>query len=369
MHVPDGFFTVALSVAGAAVAAGGIAVCLRGARRELDERMAPMAGLVAAFVFAAQMLNFPVGAGTSGHLLGGALAAILVGPYTGFLCVAVVIAVQALFFADGGLTALGINITLMGLVTVLMGYGTFRAAGAILPRSRTGIGVAAFVGAAVSVPASALVFTAMYAIGGTSSIDPLKVALAMGGVHVIIGLGEGAITALTVTTVLAVRPDLVYGARGLIRRAQLRTASGEPVPVAQHRTGRAETSKARPFLLGGVAAAAVLAGVVSFYASASPDGLERVASDLGFLSQAKDHPLAGSPLADYSVEGVEDERLSAGLAGLLGVGASLLVGGGVAWLVHRRERRRRLAQTSAEARPGEQQTTESATTESVTTEP
>ncbi|GAA1018236.1 energy-coupling factor ABC transporter permease [Acrocarpospora pleiomorpha] len=328
MHVPDGFFTVALSVAGAAVAAGGIAVCLRGARKELDERMAPMAGLVAAFVFAAQMLNFPVGAGTSGHLLGGALAAILVGPYTGFLCVAVVIAVQALFFADGGLTALEINITLMGLVTVLAGYGTFRAVRVIVPRSRTGVGVAAFAGAAVSVPVAALVFTALYAIGGTSSIDPVKVALAMGGVHVIIGLGEGAITALTVTAVLAVRPDLVYGARGLSGQVQLRTASGEP--VAQHPPARAAAPRTRAFLLGGVAAAAVLAGVVSFYASASPDGLERVAADLGFLSQAEDHPLGDSALADYGVKGVENERLSAGAAGLIGVGASLAVGGGVA---------------------------------------
>ncbi|MEO3856883.1 energy-coupling factor ABC transporter permease [Acrocarpospora sp. B8E8] len=362
VHVPDGFFTVALSVAGAAVAAGGIAVCLRGARKELDERMAPMAGLVAAFVFAAQMLNFPVGAGTSGHLLGGALAAILVGPYTGFLCVAVVIAVQALFFADGGLTALGINITLMGLVTVLAGYGMFCAVRAIVPRSRTGIGVAAFAGAAVSVPVAALVFTALYAIGGTSSIDPVKVALAMGGVHVIIGLGEGAITALTVTTVLAVRPDLVYGARGLSRRVHLRTASGEPVPDAEHSPARGT----RAFLLGGVAAAAVLAGVVSFYASASPDGLERVAADLGFLSRAEDHPLGDSALADYGVKGVENERLSAGAAGLIGVGASLAVGGGVAWLVHRRERRRLLAQTSAEPQTREPQTSE--TTEPQTAE-
>src|SRR5262245_48653400 len=118
MHVPDGFLDAPTSVATATVAAAGVAVALRRSRHELDERTAPMAGLVAAFVFAVQMLNFPVGAGTSGHLLGGALAAILVGPWTGVLCLSVVLMVQALLFADGGLTALGTNVLLMGMVSI-----------------------------------------------------------------------------------------------------------------------------------------------------------------------------------------------------------------------------------------------------------
>ena len=128
MHVPDGFIDAPVSIAAGVVAAGGIAVCLRGARRELDDRTAPMAGLVAAFVFAVQMLNFPVAAGTSGHLLGGALAAILVGPYTGALCVAVVLLVQGLLFADGGLTAIGVNVLTMSLVTVVVGWAGLPAA-------------------------------------------------------------------------------------------------------------------------------------------------------------------------------------------------------------------------------------------------
>ena len=128
MHVPDGFIDAPVSIAAGVVAAGGIAVCLRGARQELDDRTAPMAGLVAAFVFSAQMLNFPVAAGTSGHLLGGALAAILVGPYTGALCVAVVLLVQGLLFADGGLTAIGVNILNMSLVTVRRRLGGLPAA-------------------------------------------------------------------------------------------------------------------------------------------------------------------------------------------------------------------------------------------------
>ena len=118
MHVPDGFLDAPTSIATGVVAAAAVGVALRGARRELDERTAPLAGLAAAFVFAAQMFNFPVGAGTSGHLLGGALAAVLVGPFTAVLCLSVVLLVQALLFADGGITALGTNVVLLGVAGV-----------------------------------------------------------------------------------------------------------------------------------------------------------------------------------------------------------------------------------------------------------
>jgi len=169
MHVPDGFINAPVSLGAGVVAVAGIAVCLRGARRELDDRTAPMAGLVAAFVFAVQMLNFPVAAGTSGHLLGGALAAILVGPYTGALCVAVVLLVQGVFFADGGLTALGVNIIDMSLVTVVVGYLVFRGLATVLPRSRTSIVGSAFVAALISVPVASLAFVGLYALGGPTS--------------------------------------------------------------------------------------------------------------------------------------------------------------------------------------------------------
>ncbi|MFB4318454.1 energy-coupling factor ABC transporter permease [Actinomadura sp. 21ATH] len=223
MHVPDGFLDAPVSLAAGAVAVAGVAVALRGARRELDDRTAPLAGLTAAFVFAAQMLNFPVAAGTSGHLLGGALAAILVGPYAGVLCVSVVLLLQALLFADGGVSALGVNITLMALVTVPVGYVLFRALLRVLPKTRPAASGAAFLAAAVSVPASALAFTLLYAAGGTTDVPIGTVAAAMLGVHVLIGVGEGLITALAVSSVLAVRPDLVYGARGLAAKAPLRT--------------------------------------------------------------------------------------------------------------------------------------------------
>ena len=216
MHVPDGFLDLPTSVATGAVAVAGVGLALRGARRELDDRTAPLAGLVATFVFAAQMLNFPVGAGTSGHLLGGALAAVLVGPWTGVLCLAVVLLVQSLLFADGGITALGTNITLMGLVGVAVGWLTFRGLQAVLPK-RTGLvaplaGVAGF----VSVVVTALAFVGLYAVGGQAPVPLTALTTAMLGWHVLIGLGEAAITGLVVGSVAGVRPDLVYGARRVL---------------------------------------------------------------------------------------------------------------------------------------------------------
>ncbi len=227
MHVPDGFLDASTSLATGAVAAAGVAAALRGARRELDDRTAPLAGLVATFVFATQMLNFPVGAGTSGHLLGGALAAVLVGPWTGVLCISVVLLVQCLFFADGGVTALGTNVTLMGLVGVGVGWLCFRTAQAVLPKRLSLVPVAAACGALVSVPAAALAFVGLYAAGGTADIPLDALATAMLGWHTMIGIGEAAITFLTVGSIVAVRPDLVYGARPVLagRALEVRPAT------------------------------------------------------------------------------------------------------------------------------------------------
>ena len=226
MHVPDGFLDAPTSVATGAVAAGTVALALRGARRELDERTAPLAGLTAAFVFAVQMVNFPVGAGTSGHLIGGALTAVLVGPWTAVLCMTVVLIVQGVLFADGGLTALGTNVTLMGLVAVGVGYGVFRLLVRLLPRTRTGALTAAGAGAFLSVPAAALVFVALFAAGGVADVPLGTVLAAMGGIHLLIGIGEAVITVAVLTAVLSVRPDLVHGARHLRRPADLATRPG-----------------------------------------------------------------------------------------------------------------------------------------------
>ncbi|MGW2963313.1 energy-coupling factor ABC transporter permease [Streptomyces sp. NPDC001220] len=348
MHVPDGFIDAPTSAVTAVVAAGALAVSLRGARRELDERTAPLAGLVAAFIFAVQMLNFPVAAGTSGHLLGGALAAILVGPYTGVLCVSVVLLMQGILFADGGLTALGVNITDMAIVTTVVAYAVFRGLLKVLPRSRRSVTAASFVAALLSVPAASVAFTLLYAIGGTTDVSIGKVATAMIGVHVLIGIGEAAITALTVGAVIAVRPDLVYGARELRQGLKLRVNGvlvdappSRPAPTAPV---AARTSR-RALWITGLAASLVLAGVVSFYASADPDGLEKVAHDKGIDVKAREHATADSPLADYGVKDVSDARLSGGLAGVIGVGVTVVAGSAVFWAV----RRRRGAEAPSEA--------------------
>ncbi|MEU9377918.1 energy-coupling factor ABC transporter permease [Streptomyces sp. NPDC048255] len=337
MHVPDGFINAPVSVAAGVAAAAAVAVSLRGARRELDERTAPLAGLVAAFIFAVQMLNFPVAAGTSGHLLGGALAAILVGPYTGVLCVSVVLLMQGILFADGGLTALGVNITVMGVVTVVVAYATFRGLLKVLPRTRRSVTVAAFTGALFSVPASAAAFTLLYAVGGTTDVAIGKVITAMVGVHVLIGIGEAAITAATVGAVIAVRPDLVHGARGLTAPLKLRVG-GELVdaPAAAAEPVAARSTK-KVWAVGMVSALA-LAGIVSSFASGSPDGLEKVAADKGIDAKADQytHATAGSPLADYEIKDIGNEGLSVGLAGVIGVGATVAVGSGVFWAVRRR---------------------------------
>ncbi|HEY8978661.1 MAG TPA: energy-coupling factor ABC transporter permease [Streptomyces sp.] len=338
MHVPDGFIDAPTSAVTGAVAAGAVAVSLRGARKELDERTAPLAGLVAAFIFAVQMLNFPVAAGTSGHLLGGALAAILVGPYTGVLCVSVVLLMQGILFADGGLTALGVNITDMAVVTTVVAYAVFRGLVKVLPQGRRTITAASFVAALLSVPAAAAAFTLLYAIGGTTDVSIGKVAGAMVGVHVLIGIGEAVITSLTVGAVIAVRPDLVYGARGLRAPLKLRVG-GELVDAFEDDRREAAPVPAgsrRGLWLGGLAASLLLAGVVSFYASANPDGLEKVAADKGLDTKVEEHAAADSPLADYGVKDVENARLSGGLAGVIGVSATVVAGTGVFWAVRRR---------------------------------
>jgi len=221
MHVPDGFLDAPTSAVTGAVAVGVVGLALVKARDELDDKTAPMAGLVAAFIFAVQMLNFPVGAGTSGHLMGGALAAVLVGPWTAVLCVSVVLLVQSLLFADGGITALGTNIVLMAITTVLVGWVVFRLLQLLLPRRLSFTPAQAGIAAFVSVPVAASVFVLLYAIGGTADIPLDTLLTAMFGVHTLIGIGEGVITGLAVGAIVAVRPDLVHGARPLIEAREL----------------------------------------------------------------------------------------------------------------------------------------------------
>jgi len=214
MHISNGIIGIPVSAVAFVLAAAGVAVCLAKARADLDDRLAPMAGLVAAFIFAVQMLNFPVLPGVSGHLLGGALAAMLVGPWVGTLCVALVLTVQALLFADGGLTALGLNILNMGVFGTFAAYGLIVVLFRLLPRTSSGLVAVAWIGAVVSVVVASQGFVLEYALGGTTDLSLAGIAGTMAGVHLLIGVGEGLITAITVGTVAKVRPDLVYVLRG-----------------------------------------------------------------------------------------------------------------------------------------------------------
>ncbi|MER5263018.1 energy-coupling factor ABC transporter permease [Actinosynnema sp. NPDC002837] len=222
MHMSDGLLNAPTSLLFVAVAVAGVGVALAKARGDLDDRTAPLAGLVAAFVFATQMLNFPVLPGVSGHLLGGALAAILVGPWVGALCVTIVLVVQSLFFADGGVTALGANVTNMALIGTAVGYLTAVALRRLATRGKGGLAAVAFVSALVNTVLASFGFVLEYAIGGQGGVAFGTVAAAVLGVHVLIGIGEGVITAVTATAVAAARPDLVYLLRGVPQKLELR---------------------------------------------------------------------------------------------------------------------------------------------------
>ena len=227
MHIANGIVNGPVSAAFAAVSLVALGICVLRSRADLDDRLAPMAGLVAAFIFAVQMLNFQVLPGVSGHLLGGALAVVLVGPWVGALCVATVLIVQCLLFADGGLTALGLNVFNMAILGTATGYLLVAGLLRVLPRTSSGVAVSAFAAAVGSVVVASQGFVLQYWMGGTTELSIGAVAAAMGGVHTLIGIGEGLITATTVATVAKVRPDLVYALRRF-RRAGVPQTVGVP---------------------------------------------------------------------------------------------------------------------------------------------
>jgi len=207
MHAPDGFFSLPVSIAGWAIAIVAIGFALRQTRRGLQERSVPLMGVMAAFIFAAQMLNFPVAGGTSGHMVGGALAAILLGPWAGLLVITSVVAIQALIFQDGGLITMGVNIVNMGIVTVFVGYGTYYGLRVLLGAKRWAIIGSAFGAAWFSMLLSSIICALALGVSGTS---PYIVALpAMAGTHALIGIGEGLISAAALVFIMATRRDLV----------------------------------------------------------------------------------------------------------------------------------------------------------------
>lgn len=211
MHIPDGFIDPKTSAAFAAASIAGVGYALRGAKRQLNEKSAPLAGLTAVYVFAVQMINFPVAAGTSGHLLGGVLAAVLVGPFAATLAITVVLLIQGFLFADGGLSALGLNIFNLALIGVWVGYGIFLIVRKVLPKKKSSIAISSAIAAFISVPIAALGFVFQYAIGATATFSTETVLAAMVGTHILIGIGEAVITFLTISAVIASRSDLVFG--------------------------------------------------------------------------------------------------------------------------------------------------------------
>jgi cobalt/nickel transport system permease protein len=321
VHAPDGFLSAPVAIATGVVSAATVGVAIRQSREELQERQVPLAGLTAAFIFAAQMVNFPVAAGTTGHLLGGALAAVLLGPWVGLLVVTVVVLVQALVFADGGLTALGYNVFNMAIVTSLGGWAVFRLSRRVLPATSAGVAIAAGVAGFASVVLSAIAFSLQWLFGATAAVPFDRVFTAMVGVHTVIGIGEGVITGLTVAAVLAARPDLVVGARDL------------DVTAAP----RARAPARRVVLVGLVVALLVAVGVAQF-AVDDPDGLERVAEDTGFADSAREHAFESSLFADYATTGVANEAVSLAIAGAAGTLLTLAVGGGLFLAIHGRRR-------------------------------
>ena len=323
MHAPDGFLEPAVAVVTGVISVAILALCLRAAGDELGDRQVPLAGITAAFLFAAQMFNFPVASGTSGHLLGGALAAILLGPHVGTLVVGVVVVVQALLFADGGLTALGYNVLNMAIVPAFGGWALYRLFRKVLPANSSGVVVATGFAAAASVVLSAMAFSIQWLFGASAPVPFDTVFTAMVGVHALIGIGEGVLSALMVSAVLATRPDLVVGARDLDIDA---VADRRPVG-------------ARAFVLGGLLVAVFFAAVVSQFAVDDPDGLERVAIDEGFESSAEEHAIADSIFADYATTGIDNETVSLAVAGIAGVALTLLVGYGIVVATRRPGRR------------------------------
>ncbi len=309
MHIPDGFVDIPTAVATGVVSLGTVAYAVRKTSKDLGERTIPLMGVTAAFIFAAQMLNFPVAGGTSGHFLGAMLAVALLGVWPAPIVMTVVLVVQALGMADGGITALGANVFNMGVVAVFVGYGVFVGLKKILPRTLPGYLVSVAVASWISVVAASAAASAELAISGTV---PLGVALpAMVSVHMVIAIGEALITTVVAAAVLATRPDLVKTFD--LPLETVRRTAGRPVA---RMSGRARFWS---FVAGAVVVAVALAVFVSPFASGSPDGLEKVAADRGFETAAAEEPTWGlSPLGDYQLPGVGNEKVATAIAGLLG---------------------------------------------------
>ncbi len=285
LHIPDGFLSLVISLIFWAITIVTVGIAISKTNKSLGEKQVPLMGIMAAFIFAAQMLNFPVAGGTSGHFLGGALAAMVLGPWAGILVMTAVIAVQGLLFQDGGLLVMGANIFNMGLLTAMIGFGLYRG---VISRNRSTRLVVAGVAAWLAVLAAALLTSLQLWLSGTSRLE--IVVPAMLGVHVLIGIGEAIITVAALAFIEQTRPDLLE----------------EKAVAAKGGSG---------WVYAGVVIS-LLAVLLSPLASASPDGLERVAEDVGFLELGQSAPYEILP--DYTIPFLGETALSTIVAGAVG---------------------------------------------------
>ena len=291
MHVPDGFMNVTMSAATGVISFGTLWAYIRSAKDLIADKFIALTGMMSALIFVLQMINFPIAAGTSGHLLGGALAVIVLGPRLGLICLSVVVIIQSLLFADGGLSALGVNVLNMAIVTSATSWFIVKYWIKFIGKNKTSIVSVSVLAGILSVVFSSIAFTIQYAIGGTISIPVGTVLLAMVTTHFIIGFGEGIITALIVTLLIRVRPDLIYAYE------------------------RSDENTTKVSLYGLFIILILLLSLITPFASSSPDGLESVAEEFGF-TQTDGIVLL---LDDYGISAVNNDFVSTVLSALLGV--------------------------------------------------
>jgi len=291
MHVPDGFINAQVSAATGIISLGTLWAYIRNAKNLVADKLIALTGMMSALIFVLQMINFPIAAGTSGHLLGGALAVIVLGPSLGVICISIVVVIQSLLFADGGLSALGVNVLNMAIITSLTGWFTITLWKKLFGESQFTLISGSVIAGLLSVVFSSIAFVLEYAIGGTVSVPLGNVLIAMISTHLLIGLGEGIITALIVSLLLRVRSDLVYVNSKINKSNTLSTSYGVFIALILTLT------------------------LVTPYASSSPDGLESVASDFGFEETDGVVLL----LEDYGISSINNNFVSTTLSALLGV--------------------------------------------------
>ena len=291
MHVPDGFINAQVSAATGIISLGTLWAYIRNAKNLVADKLIALTGMMSALIFVLQMINFPIAAGTSGHLLGGALAVIVLGPSLGVICISIVVVIQSLLFADGGLSALGVNVLNMAIITSLTGWFTITLWKKLFGESQFTLISGSVIAGLLSVVFSSIAFVLEYAIGGTVSVPLGNVLIAMISTHLLIGLGEGIITALIVSLLLRVRSDLVYVNSKKNKSNTLSTSYGVLIVLILSLT------------------------LVTPYASSSPDGLESVASDFGFEETDGVVLL----LEDYGISSINNNFVSTTLSALLGV--------------------------------------------------